>query len=281
MEHTDERALSTRPMGGMPAPETWRTMLTMAQTLVESGLLPAHIKTPQAAVAVIQKGLELGVPPMHALSNIVVINGKPTASAELMLALIYRDHGPQALRWLETSDQVARARYRRRGVAGDDTFAYTLEDAKRAGLTGGNWAKYPSSMLRARCVSAIARMAFPDSIGGMYTPEELGAPVVVDSATGEILYDTRPPADEPERQDDMPASDDEPSGSDDDDDSRERLLAQLHDITDRRDLAALRMQLTPALRQDDEFMRIYRQEWSRITGKPAPEPALAAAAHRA
>jgi hypothetical protein len=32
-------------------------------------------------------------------------------------------------------------------------------------------------MLRARCISAVARMAFPDSIGGMYTPEELGAEV--------------------------------------------------------------------------------------------------------
>jgi len=34
-------------------------------------------------------------------------------------------------------------------------------------------------MLRARCISAVARMAFPDVISGVYTPEELGGSVQV------------------------------------------------------------------------------------------------------
>jgi hypothetical protein len=46
-------------------------------------------------------------------------------------------------------------------------------------------------MLRARCISAVARMAFPDSIGGMYTAEELGAEVDEDGAP--IFAHVEPP----------------------------------------------------------------------------------------
>ena len=143
----------------------------LGKVLVGTGFLPAAIKTPEQAVAVMLKGQELRVPPMYALSNIAVISGKPACTAELMLALLYRDHGDAALRVTETTATRCAAAYKRRGWREAQTFAFTLEDAKTAGLSGGNWAKYPAAMLRARCISAIARMAFPDSIGGMYTAE--------------------------------------------------------------------------------------------------------------
>ena len=79
----------------VPSREEWTTMLDMASMLVKTGFLPAAIKTPEQATAIILKGIELSVPPMYALSNIVVINGKPTCGAELMLALVHRDHGPR------------------------------------------------------------------------------------------------------------------------------------------------------------------------------------------
>jgi len=65
---------------------------------------------------------------------------------------------------------------------------FTLEDAKRAGLADAdNYRKYPKAMLFSRCMSAGARAMFPDVLAGMYTPEELGEPVVVDVQTGEII----------------------------------------------------------------------------------------------
>jgi hypothetical protein len=73
------------------------------ETLVKSGLLPQSIKTPEAAVVIILKGRELGIPPMEALNSISVIQGKPTVSPQLMLALIYRS-GLGSIQILERTD---------------------------------------------------------------------------------------------------------------------------------------------------------------------------------
>jgi hypothetical protein len=156
----------------------WETMLSMGEVLLKSGMLPQHIKTAAAAVALITKGRELGIPPMYALSNIAVIQGKPTANAELMLALIYRDHGDRAITFPESDGTACTVAYKRRSWPEMHTYTFTLEDAKQAGLmSNATWQKYPAAMLRARCISAVARMAFPDSIGGMYLPDEMGAEV--------------------------------------------------------------------------------------------------------
>jgi hypothetical protein len=166
----------------LPDPGTWSTMLEMAKVFLESGMLPAHVKTPAAAVLMMQKARELGIPPLYGLSNIAVVQGKPVCTAELMLALIYRDHGDGAVAVEHSDDESCAVRYRRRHARSSHLYAFTLEDAKRAGLLANQtWQKYPAAMLRARCISAVARMAFPDSIGGMYTPDELGARTVVDA----------------------------------------------------------------------------------------------------
>jgi hypothetical protein len=177
----------TAGMSLLPSVEEWQTMTQMAEALVASGLLPKHITTWQAALAVMQRGRELGVPPMYALSNILHLQGKPTANSELMLALIYRDHGDGAVIFTHTDETRCEVSYKRRGWTSRQRYAFTLEDAKRAGLLNNpSWLKYPAAMLRARSISAVARMAFPDSIGGMYTPEELGAEVEVD-AEGQLV----------------------------------------------------------------------------------------------
>ncbi len=174
--------------------EQWTLMRQQADLLVKTGFLPSAIKTPEQAVAIMLKGRELRIPAMYALSNIVVIQGKPAANAELMLALIYRDHGSNAMSITESTTAKATIVFQRTGWPSPHTYSFTIDDAKRAGLLdGGNahsWQKYPQAMLRARCISAVARMAFPDIIGGLYTPEELEAPIVArDDGTIEVLTD--------------------------------------------------------------------------------------------
>lgn len=182
----------------LPDAGTWKTMLEMADALVKSGMLPSSIKTPQAAVAIMQKGVELRIDPMYALSNIVVIQGKPTANSELMLALIYRDHGDNAIIFTHSDSTQCEISYKRRSWPKHQTHAFTMTDAKQASLLGNQtWQKYPAAMLRARCISAVARMAFPDSIGGLYSPDELGADVdVVDGDV--VVVEQRPRQSQPE-----------------------------------------------------------------------------------
>ncbi len=176
------RALVSRSANAptLPSPDEWDTLSKMAGALVQSRLLPQEVDTWQKAAVIIQKGHELGVPPMAALSGIAVIKGKPTCSAELLRALIQRDHGDNAIRFTVTTAETCTATYKRRGWTTPEAHTYTMEDAKRAGITTTpTWTKYPADMLRARCTSAIARMAFADSIGGMYTAEEMGAEVEI------------------------------------------------------------------------------------------------------
>jgi len=65
-------------------------------------------------------------------------------------------------------------------------FQYTVEfsmgDAQRAGIIRDKscWEKYPANMLRWRAIGYCADVVFPDVIGGMYRPEELGADVDAD-----------------------------------------------------------------------------------------------------
>lgn len=189
-------AVSTTAGSLMPSQGDWSTMMQMADTLIKSGLAPEAIRTPQAALIIMEKGREMNLPPLYALSNIAVIKGKPVAGAELLLAVIYRDHGDNAIKVTHTDNTLCTVAYKRRAWDGHQEYSFTIEDAKAAGLTGNQtWQKYPAAMLRARCISAVARLAFPDSIGGLYTPDELGADVVV---TDEGAVEIAPRQSEPE-----------------------------------------------------------------------------------
>ena len=172
----------------MPSAAELETIRDLADELFRSGILTG-VKNASQAVYLILMGADLGVGPIVALESINVIQNKPACSAELMQALIYRDHGDAALIWMETTDTTATLSYRRRTWTERRTYTFTTADARRARLQGDNWIKYPSSMLRARCVSAVARMAFPDVISGLSLPDEVGsedAPVFPERETGRM-----------------------------------------------------------------------------------------------
>lgn len=211
MSNQNGLALATQPVmtldrsNVLPSVSEMHVLGELAATLIPTGFLPADIKNAGQAVAIMLKGRELGVPPMYALSNIVIVKGKPTVSAEMMLALIHRDHGQRAIRVKESSDQSCTVEYRQAGWSDVLSYAYTIDMATKAGLLGNHaWKAYPAAMLRARCISAVARMAFPGSIAGMYTPGELGEEVIV-SEDGEvqsiIVTQTTPSSDVVEQHD--------------------------------------------------------------------------------
>ena len=96
-------ALALR-QGQMVGPMDWATMREQAQWLVKSGFLPGSIKTPEQAIAIMLQGRELDIPPMAALQTINVIQGKPTVSPQLMLALIERSRQAKQIEIPEETD---------------------------------------------------------------------------------------------------------------------------------------------------------------------------------
>lgn len=168
-------------------PTTFDGLMHQADVLVRSGMLPAEVKSPAAAVAIMLKGRELNIPPMQAFSSIYVVKGKPTVSAQLMGALIFR--AGHSYHVEELTNETAKITFQRKGGK-PYMHSFTIKDAEAAGLAGSEtWKKYTKAMLFSRCMSAGARIAMPDVIAGMYTPEELADPdtLVVDTETGEVI----------------------------------------------------------------------------------------------
>lgn len=124
------------------------------------------------AVITILFGLELGLPPGAALRGVQVIKGRPTLSAGLIADRIAAS-GRVSFEDVERTTESCRLAWYRDSIkVGESQF--TIEDAKRAGLTGGNWSKYPRQMLFARCLTEGQRVYAADVFSGsMYTTEEL------------------------------------------------------------------------------------------------------------
>ena len=162
-------------------PRTTSDALALAQVLCASGLMPKGAARPEAAFFVIATGRELGLTALQSLRSIHVVDGKPTMSADLMIALCKR--APQCERFALVESTAERATYAttRRGE-GETRMTFSADDAARAGLAAKDvWRKYPAAMLRARCASALARAVYPDVLLSVY-----------DSDSGELEVDRDP-----------------------------------------------------------------------------------------
>ena len=158
--------------------------LQLARTLADSSMLPAQYrKAPANLLWAIEYAEAIRVPMMTAVTGIHVIEGKPTASADLIAGLVRRA-GHKLRVWGD--DREAHAQIIRADDPSFDGFhvVWTLERAKAAGLSGKSvWRQYPAAMLRSRAITEVARMACSEALHGViYTPEELGASVDEDGA---------------------------------------------------------------------------------------------------
>lgn len=173
-------------------PTTIDQAFWLAQQLLKSGLLGKAIQKPEAAFAVILAGRELGLTAMQSLRSLHLIEGKPTLSADLMVALVKRSPLCKAFKLIESTSERATYEANREGE-GVTRMSFTIEEAKAAGVTGkDNWKKYPAAMLRARCIAALARVVFPDLLLGVYENDELAPasnnmPSVSVQATATVL----------------------------------------------------------------------------------------------
>lgn len=173
------------PVSNRPE-ETFEQMISMGDSLVKTGFLPVSVKTGAQAAAIILRGRELGLGPMESLTSINVIQGKPTISPQMMLALAYKRVPGFSAECISASDKEVIWEFKRPGSTRKQSFS--MEDAAKLGLSGrDNWKKQPKTMLNWRCIAAGMRLIAPDVVLGLYTPEEMNPSVeVIDAETGEV-----------------------------------------------------------------------------------------------
>jgi hypothetical protein len=159
------------PPSGQELEQTWQ----LASKLARTEFVPRDLRgKPEAVLACMLTGRELGIGPMQALRDIYVVNGRPALSATLMVTRV-RAHGHR-FRTITSSEQQATVQVHRHGEAEPELpVTWQLEDAKRAKLLGKDvWQQYPKAMLWARAASAACRRDCPEALGGaVYTPEEI------------------------------------------------------------------------------------------------------------
>jgi hypothetical protein len=164
--------------------ELWR----FATAVSKSGLAPKGIEHPEAIFVALEMGLEVGLPPMAALQNIAVINGRPSIWGDAQLAVV-RGTGEleEFSEWYEangtklprnpatfTDDTAAVCRVKRRGYDPVEV-GFSVAEAKTANLWGkaGPWSQYPARMLKFRARSFALRDCFGDALKGLRAAEEV------------------------------------------------------------------------------------------------------------
>lgn len=164
---------------------------------------------PAALLVAFEYADALGVPRISALTGVHIVDGKPTASADLIGALVRKAGHKLRVKGDETYAEAVIIR------ADDpdfipDPIRWDLDRARKAGLLGkkGPWQTYPGAMLRARAVTEAARMWASEALFGVvYTPEELGAPVDesgVPIVDGEVVSESEPRAATPRKAESAP-----------------------------------------------------------------------------
>lgn len=142
-----------------------------AQAIAGSGYF--NVNQAQAAIAIVA-GREIGIGPVEALRSFHFTRNGVQPSAALLARLVRRhprydytvnqldDSACELLFWMDGEEA---------GVS-----RYTLEDAKRAGLAGGeSWKKYPANMCFARCMTNGVSWYAPDVIDAL-TPDPSALP---------------------------------------------------------------------------------------------------------
>jgi hypothetical protein len=110
---------------------------------------------------------ELGVPLMGALNGgVQIVKGKTELSVHMKTYKILQG-GNTLKSWYSEDGKTCFVTGVRKDSGFSLTESFSLDDAKRAGLTGNDsWRKYPKEMLYARALSRVSNKLFPDVVGG-------------------------------------------------------------------------------------------------------------------
>ena len=201
MQPAPKTELAPRPSapidsGPFMSKENWDLAITQAGMLVQSGMLPVHIKTPAQFMAIVVRGRELGLAPMESVAHLFLVQGKVSLDVQTQLGIIYRRLPGAKVDIAESTDTAAKVIASRPGGQPQE-FTFTAADAQRAGLhLKDTWKRYPRIMILWRALAQAARTVFPDVLAGVYAPGELPQDNRVIEVEGKVI-DADPMADAP------------------------------------------------------------------------------------
>jgi hypothetical protein len=155
---------------------------SLAEQVSNTDFVPAALRgKPAAVAAAILFGRELDMPPMQALNQVHVIDGRPSLTAEHKRAMVLeKGHLLTVVGDGGSATATGRRLLWRHPETGEpiygepSTVTWTLAMATVAGLTGKkNWQKHPRQMLKARATAELINDMFPDITHGLATSEEV------------------------------------------------------------------------------------------------------------
>jgi hypothetical protein len=280
-------------------PRNMEELKYVAGLIIGGGIAPDSYKNDAKKIALgIMAGAEVGLPPLAALRNIAIINGRPAIYGDGLAGLVQRSgkvksvvvqkvgvvpgesDGPEKYK----DDFGFEVRVWRTGQDEPYIGRFTVGDAKRAKLwmnpKRAPWMQYPQRMLMIRARTFAYRDAFADSLEGLMVREELeDIPAPVKAADTSFLDETAedvsgqkvlpPPSDGAEGKEDSDQPAPQAQGEDGDspvpgDDPAQIVMAAIAaaDTRDTLDLIAN----DPML---DDLKEVDRAAWDRAQAQIA------------
>ena len=143
---TDQKAAkppakALTPGGALAAfvPQDSAQLFKLAETLAQSGdMIPKTFQgNPNAIVAAIMRGMEIGLAPIQSLASIAVINGRASLWGDALPALMQRAGHHVDVEYEGAGDAMTAIATLTRGDTGKRVVrTFSMADAKRAGLLG-------------------------------------------------------------------------------------------------------------------------------------------------
>ena len=183
-----------------------------AKAVSSANMLPqAYRGKPADIMLAVGLGSAMGLSPAESLYRIDVIQGTPTAGAELIASNVRKAGHTLRVRVDEQNTSVAATIIRKDDPEFEHTVVRDMAWAKQMGLDGRDqYRKQPLTMLQWRAITAVARLAASEALYGVgHTADELAdtrpasapqQPVSVASLTQQA-----PPATEPGPDEEPPA----------------------------------------------------------------------------
>lgn len=147
-----------------------------AEYITNGNMVPqAYRGNPANAVIAIGLGEAMGLSPAESLYRIDVIQGKPTASAELIASNVRKAGHKLRVRVDERAMSVTATIVRADDPDYEHTVVRDMTWAKTMGLDSkDNYKKQPLTMLQWRAITAVARLACSEALYGVqYSGDEL------------------------------------------------------------------------------------------------------------